>query len=471
MEAPSMPHYNKKQQKARYQTVLDLARAVVTEKDLITDKYGHTYQYNGQFWEPIKDRRLNEWCTRYQYRVFDSSYGYTTMEMVNLVRDLARERLGKMLKLRGEVEIPWGNISEAEVPFSNGVYNCITRNFRLHRREDFLETVWAVDYNPNAKCPKWNRYLKDCFGSQPDYKQIVAVVEEFLGYTLIQQASYKKALFCYGESNTGKTVLEKVMAGLVGKENVCHIPIDKMNNPRIVAPIHGKAVNLMSELKFDTIMADSGFKQLVSTGESIQIDPKYKDPFPYVPFCKHVVFTNEKPNIQDHSQAVFNRLIVIEFPNVIPTEKQDPGLSQKLETELEGIALKALKGLRRLTYNKGRFTMPPSVEKALASYQQETNPMYEFLEECFLSKPQGMTLMADVREAFWQYFPRTKYWSPKKITQLLKAAGCEIAETSHKGEKGKYLLGYQLKKRYQHPNSRPELDDTSEGGEAETSDF
>ncbi len=187
---------------------------------------------------------------------------------------------------------------------------------------------------------------------------------------------------------------------------------------------------------------------MVSTGESIQIDAKYKDPISYVPYCKHVVFTNEKPSIQDHSQAVFNRLIVVEFPKVISPEKQDPHLPEKLKAEIEGIALQALKGLRRLNKNKGQFTMPPSVQRALAEYKRDTDPMHEFLEECFNEKPQAMTLMADVREALWQYYPKSKYWSPKKITQLLKAAGCEVAETSFRGEKGKYLMGYHFNSRF-----------------------
>lgn len=425
------------QQRNQYVPIRESAQYILSEKTIITDRFGNSYEYNGRFWEPLPLQRLEN----YAYHM-DLDQNWSSPRKPNWIAYHIQQMT------MTQEDIPWGNLKETEVPFLNGVYDATSRKLRPHRAEDFLETVWPVRYNPSAKAPTWERYMKDCFGNLPDYEDRVAVIEEFMGYTMTQKALYKKALLCFGESNTGKTVLESVMETLVGKHNVCHIPIDKMDKPREAAPIKGKALNIMSELKFGTILADSGFKRLVSIGESIQIDPKWQHPTNYTPFCKHVVFTNEKPTIHDHSDAVYNRLILLEFPNVVPRDKQDPKLPEKLQAEIEGIALQALKGLRRLTQNQGRFTVPPSVQEALMAYQQENNPMFDFLTECCTPLKEGYVFLGDVRRAFSEYHPKGSQWSHKRITQALKKAGCDIQETSRQGQKGNFLFGYILNDQY-----------------------
>lgn len=436
-----------------YTSVRDVLQLILADKTIITDRLGNSYEYNGKFWEPLPIHIIENYAYHY-----DPSDNWSSPRKPKWVAYHVQQTT------LTQENIPWENLSEVEVPFQNGVYNAKTRKLRPHRKEDYLKTVWPVQYIPKAEAPTWDIYLETCFGNLPDFKERVEVLEEFLGYILIQKAPYKKSLLCSGESNTGKTVLEKVMEGLVGESNVCHLSIDKMDNPREAAPIEGKALNVMSELRFGTILSDSGFKRLVSIGESIQIDPKWQQPRSYHPFCKHVVFTNVKPTIHDHTDAVYNRLIMLEFPNVISPEQQDPNLPDKLELELEGIAQRALKGLRRLTENKGQFTIPPSMEAELLEYKRENNPVFEFLQECFTEHPKGYVFMDDVRQAFRSYFPKSGHWSNKRITQALKKAGYEIKETSREGQKGNFLFGVIL-------NSRYTTSSTLQYGEKEEADF
>ena len=426
----------------RYVPIRESAQFILSQKTIITDRFGNSYEYNGRFWEPLPLQRLEN----YAYHL-DPDQNWSSPKKPN---SLAYHIQQMTIALE---EIPWSNLKATEVPFWNGVYDVTRDQLRPHQPEDYLETVLPIPYNPKAQAPTWDAYLQHCFGNLPDNEDRVSVIEEFFGYILIQKAPYKKALLCFGESNTGKTVLESVMETLVGKHNVCHIPIDKMDKPREAAPIKGKALNIMSELKFGTILSDSGFKRMVSIGESIQIDPKWQQPSSYTPFCKHVVFTNEKPTIHDHYDAVYNRLILLEFPNVIPKEQQDPELPQKLQGEIEGIALKALEGLKRLTANKGQFTVSPSVEEALAEYQKDNNPMHAFLTECCVSYKKGYVFMDDVRRAFREYQPRHDNWSNTRITQTLKKLGCDIRETSRQGQKGSFLFGYYLTPRYCRPDT------------------
>lgn len=429
----------------------EIARQVIAENPLLTDPFGNTYRYNGQHWEPMEDRVLEKLCREYD------AWEHTTRQRV---QDTAYYVKSYTLKEEG---IPWNNLNPTEIPFQNGVYDLRTGTsleivtedgdtapietdlgLRAHRPEDYLETVWPVVWNPFTECLTWDQYLQDCFGHLSEFDAYVSALEEFLGYLLMTKAPYKKALLCYGESNTGKTVLENVMIALVGERNICHIAIDKMGDSRAIAPIKGKALNVVGELKFDAILSDSGFKRLVSTGEPVEIDRKYKDPEIYRPFCKHAIFTNSLPVVHDHSHGVFNRLLLIEFPNVIPPERQDPELSHKLEAEIDGIALRALQGLSRLIANNGQFTIPNTLAAHLKDYQEESNPVHEFLYSQCTPDEQGAVELNTLRQAFYEFLPKSRQWSHTRITRMFKAAGCEIHKTTRDGLRGKFLIGYRL---------------------------
>jgi putative DNA primase/helicase len=283
------------------------------------------------------------------------------------------------------------------------------------------------------------------FANASEPEQLIHAIFEFTGYILMQSTPYKKALVCVGPSNTGKTTFEKVLIELVGKENICHIPIERMGNSSELAPIKGKMLNVVGEIKATAVLDDAGFKQMVSIGEPVQLNEKYKVRETYTPFAKHAFFTNNLPTITDSTDAVFNRLLLIPFDNVITPDKQDPHLAEKLSKEIPGILVRAVNALRSLIERRGQFTIPECSKELIRQYKREQNPMFDFLEASFEQVSEGSIEMETVRQALYLYLPRAKSWSPKKITQLLLAADCDIRHTSVKGKQGKFLFGHRLR--------------------------
>ena len=66
-------------------------------------------------------------------------------------------------------------------------------------------------------------------------------------------------------------------------------------------------------------------------------------------------------------------MVIVPFRVVIPTERQDKRLVDKLKGELPGIFLWAIEGLRRL-YAQRSFTEPSICRAALDDYRLEANP-------------------------------------------------------------------------------------------------
>lgn len=58
----------------------------------------------------------------------------------------------------------------------------------------------------------------------------------------------------------------------------------------------------------------------------------------------------------DDGKWIYDRIMVVECPNVIPKDKQDKTLLDKLYAERDGIVYKAVKALQTVIANGYRFS-------------------------------------------------------------------------------------------------------------------
>ena len=324
----------------------------------------------------------------------------------------------------------WRSLEAHEIPVGNGVLDIRTERYvlRPHRAEDYLLACPPIPYNSAGQCPVWMRCLDDWFGGDDDGDAKIAALQEFAGYCLLSHARYKKALFLHGESDTGKSVVPFIFRELVGAANTCAVSVEDMDDARKRAPLRGKLLNALTELPTNALIADGGFKTLVSTEEPVLFDEKFLPAIVDVPIAKHVIATNHLPRINDRSNATFNRLLLIRFNRIIPKAEQDVALHDKLRGELEGVLLWALEGAQRLWKNNGQFTVVGQTE--LAEYRRRANPITAFLSE------RGEDIDPDDTGGVFLHEVREQYcaWSGEKVTSeriasMLRGAGYSISET------------------------------------------
>jgi putative DNA primase/helicase len=409
----------------------ELAMKVLAKYRIITDRKKNPYLFDGQLWEGVDDIVLEALVTSMD--TITQASNNRCLEAVSFIK-----------RYSFKLNIPWRNIKQTEIPFKSGILEITDLSVREAKPEDYLETVIPHHWEPTAECHQFRAFLEKTFARSSEPEQLIQAIFDFIGYTLMQSAPYKKALLCVGPSNTGKTTFEKILIEVVGKDNICHIPIERMGTASELAPIKGKMLNVVGEIKATAILDDAGFKQLVSIGEPVQLNEKYKARETYVPFCKHAFFTNNLPTITDSTDAVFNRFMLIPFDNVVSSSEQDPSLADRLIKEIPGILVQAVKALKRLIERRGQFTVSNSSKDLIRQYKREQNPMYDFLESCFHKDESSCVGMETVRQALYLFLPRSKNWSTKKITQLLVAAECDIRHTTVQNRQGKFLFGYKL---------------------------
>ncbi|EQD53384.1 phage/plasmid primase, P4 family domain protein, partial [mine drainage metagenome] len=149
----------------------------------------------------------------------------------------------------------------------------------------------------------------------------------------------------YGPGNNGKSTTLGVMEDLLGPECYSTETLQSLSDNRFaVASLWGRLANICADIPSRAVQYTGTFK-MVTGGDPVRAERKFRDTFSFVNDSKLVFSANELPEVNDRTEAFWRRWIVIPF-NVDLTGREDRGLPGKLHAELPGILCWALDGLR-----------------------------------------------------------------------------------------------------------------------------
>lgn len=402
-----------------------IANQILEKYDLL-NVADNLYVYDGRKWSPVRSSFLNK------VALLADGEANTTKNRRSEISSFITAKIYTD-------QHKWRQINPYEVPVFNGVIDIRTMEMRPHRKEDYLQTCIPWEYNPGAQCPQLMSCLDTYFGKDDDGELKMAALQEFFGYCLMPHARYKKALLCVGESDCGKSTIPFLLRTLLGGENISAVSVEHMDDDRKRAPLLGKLVNLLTELTSEAMIADGGFKTLVSTEEPILFDPKHLAPVMDIPICKHIIVTNKKPRIGDKSNATYNRLLLIHFNHVIPAADQDKAVWDRLKGEIDGILSWALEGAVRIYQKGGKFSDPGSSE--IKEYKKEQDHMHAFLSHYCEVDPHSKTPTSVFVDKFKQ--ANSGKWAASTILDMVREKGFEIEEnptSNGLGKKFRHIL-------------------------------
>jgi putative DNA primase/helicase len=100
--------------------------------------------------------------------------------------------------------------------------------------------------------------------------------------------------------------------------------------------------------------------------------------FEYVPEFKLWLGTNELPTISGNNEAIWRRIMVVDFPITIPPEQQDKRLAGRLFSELPGILEWAMQGC--IEWRKIGLAPPAGVLESTQAYRKDNDSIGQWIE-------------------------------------------------------------------------------------------
>jgi P4 family phage/plasmid primase-like protien len=270
------------------------------------------------------------------------------------------------------------------INFKNGTLFINKRGKRTfintHDKKHAVMNMLEFDYNENATCPKWDKFLNRVLPNADDQ----ATLMEFIGYCFFPGHDYEAFLFLYGKTGAnGKSVILDVIRMFFGEENTSNLNIQNFVGQQLQG-LANKLVNIGSEL--DSKGLNDGqmgvLKALTSTNDAIQVDPKHIKGYPlasrHQPKCINA--GNSKPNPKVMDDGVYRRGLFLEFDSEIKDDEKVRNLSDRFTDELSGIMALALRNLDTLV-KKSKFTKSQRLLDGIEEYKDQTNPIRAYVKE------------------------------------------------------------------------------------------
>jgi P4 family phage/plasmid primase-like protien len=284
----------------------------------------------------------------------------------------------------------------------NGTLDLKTQTIRPHDPKDLVLTTSNITYDPQAKSPLWDRYIEDIFGDNPD---LLHYMQKAVGYTLTGANNEKAFFVLYGASDTGKSVfiltIGNILGGFYDKgslETFTSIGKTKSVRNDLAGLKNARMVYVAEPEEGDRL--DESLIKNTTGGEPIKCRFLYGEDFCYQPNFKIWFSTNHLPQMRDSSDAIVNRIKILPFLKVIPKNKQDRNLIEKLRGESSGILNWCLEGLRM--YLKEGLTEPKCVMDLVKQYKEDNDVFGSFIKDCLVI---GETYEVD-RNTLFETFDR-----------------------------------------------------------------
>jgi len=288
------------------------------------------------------------------------------------------------------------------IAFKNKVLDLKENEFRELKEGDYLTSKLNIEIdNKITNCPKIDKFFSDCVGEE--YKDILY---DLFAYSLLSgMYPYQKLFFIYGPAGTGKSVFMNLLESFLGSNNYCSVEPNQLSKDQYATnQMLFKKANIVSDIRYDDLEDITQIKKL--TGEdTVKIREMYKNPYNSKLYTKQIFSTNKLPSVKEKTKAWYRRLYLIQFSNMIPSEKRNPYLLSELtsEQELKGLAHKCIDHLLKLYERKFIFTYDMDEETIPEIYEELSNPVLMFINENCI---QG-------REEFcykWEFEERLNNW-------------------------------------------------------------
>ena len=291
----------------------------------------------------------------------------------------ATRRLLKKAVLVPERKLP--KLGECDaVNYKNGTARFVDGQWRLGEADKNEYRLFQIphDYNPNAACPAFEKFLKTSLGNR--YEDLRRTVYQAIGVALLQDARFQVCFWLLGPGGTGKGTLLQVIERLFGDENCCTVVPQDFSREYYKAELVGKQCNIVNEVGSSTPIEDGPYKAIIS-GDKISARIPCGTVFRFAPTATHFFSANGMPTSTDPNQAFFRRNIPIPFDRVVSDEEKDPSLARKLSRESEGILARSMEHVAELI-ELGHFPLSDIAREMRDEWADDSDQARAFAVDC-----------------------------------------------------------------------------------------
>jgi putative DNA primase/helicase len=253
----------------------------------------------------------------------------------------------------------------------NGCVDLRSGDVHEHRLEELLTKIAGAEYDSTARCPRWQRFLREVFAPHPD---LVPYLQKAIGYTLTGETREECIFVLVGGGRNGKSTVIATLHQVLGEyagvaEMDTFLGGGSAKLREDVADMRGRRFVSAQEPFINSKFAEATLKW-VSGGDTLRARRLYEHAQEFQPTHKLWLAMNRVPALRADDDATWSRMRIIPF-DVSFAERSDRELKAKLREEINGVLQWALRGCAR--WREGGLGFCPSVDSATREWRKLAN--------------------------------------------------------------------------------------------------
>ena len=294
----------------------------------------------------------------------------------------------------------------------NGVIELATGLLRPGRREDRITLQTRALYDPEARPPRFERFLEEVFDGD---QGLIGFLQRSAGYALTGLTTEQCLWFFWGKGANGKSTLAGALSHTLG-DYAYTAPFSTFERhqrssvPNDLATLAGRRFVIASETREGTKLHEGRLKSMTG-GDALTARFLNREFFTFDPTMKLFLCVNHLPVVEDDSLGWWRRVRLVPFKQTFGLDRT---LADALKGEAEGILAWAVQGC--LKWRQDGLQPPSSVLAATEMYQEDSDPLGDFLASCCDMSERGEIRAKDFYELYAQWADREGLGDRERLT-------------------------------------------------------
>ena len=272
----------------------------------------------------------------------------------------------------------------------NGILNL--QNLLLQPQDPayFFTSVISVPWQPDAACPRFDAFICDVAGGNP---KLIHRFWQAIGYILVPDNHAKRFIYLWGAGDSGKSVLGGLLESFFPETLTSGISIFQLGDRFSLSNLVDKRINVSMDLPNRCLNEQAmGTIKMITGGDSILVEEKYKAPYTTHVNCKLIFSSNFPLRLAASDQAFLDRCLELPFCYSVPKGRQNPHLLEALKAERPGILVKAINAYLHLRQNNYIFSLDGQMPSACVEVEAQVSevPVEEFVPACCEIAPEAV---------------------------------------------------------------------------------
>ena len=297
----------------------------------------------------------------------------------------------------------------------NGIVDLETGQLNKRTSDDLHTKVISTNFNPKAKCPNFDKFIKEVFGGDGE---LISWIQRAFGYSLTGSVQEQVLFICYGTGANGKSTLletiSKILSDYSTNADFEMFLSSQKSDVRVmeaIGELKGIRLALASEVDASKRFNESLVKRLTG-GDTLRGTKLHMGAFQFEPQHKLWFLCNHIPFARDGSHGFWRRIKVIPFAQQFQGSSLDSSLPDKLWAEREGILAWMIRGavawakeLQKTNATTGLGSCK-AIDQSIEEYRYDNDLSARFIEDCLVRDNDSGSVGA--RELYHAY---QRWWS------------------------------------------------------------